>query len=233
MFFCFREEERRGEREKRERKKERERERKRKRKKGEFFFPSKDSFFFFFFLSGKKKEKNNSLSHRQPQLVEAEPHQVHLQLPLRGAQPSHDDSPARGDLLVPRVDEVGERLEGVRRGESGVPPRGGELDRRVDQDRVYELIDAHVLEHASLVIVRPVGAVGFVEFFRGRAGSDCVRERSHRKELEVDAGAHVGADAVGEDVADGENLEEGEKEREEREREREREGDERKTLERN
>ena len=187
-----------GEKGEREREKEIEKERGEEKKVSIWFFPSH---------SNPPKRKRKILPpHRQAQLVEAEPHQVHLQLPLRRPQPAHHDALARRHLLVARVDQVRQRLERVGRGEARVAPARRQLHRRVDQDGVDELVDAHVLEHAALVVVRQVGAVGLVELLGRRARRDGVGERAHREELEVDAGAHVGAHAVGENVADGEDL---------------------------
>jgi hypothetical protein len=55
------------------------------------------------------------------QFLQAEAHEVDLQVALGRAQAPHDDAPAGGDLLVPRVHQVGQRLEGV----GGVEACGG------------------------------------------------------------------------------------------------------------
>ena len=64
------------------------------------------SFFFIFELfslfslsTSPPPPEKKTYPHRQTQLVEAEPHQVHLELPLRGTQPAHDDALARRDLF--------------------------------------------------------------------------------------------------------------------------------------
>ena len=64
------------------------------------------------------------------QLLKAEAHDLHLQLALAAAQAPHDDALAGGDLLVPRVHQVGQGLEGVGGAQPGVPAGGGHQNIR-------------------------------------------------------------------------------------------------------
>lgn len=59
-------------------------------------------------------------------------------------------------LLVARIHQIGERLEGVGGGQAGVAVRRRDVHGGVDQDGVDQLRDAHVLQHLPHVAVRQV-----------------------------------------------------------------------------
>jgi hypothetical protein len=148
----------------------------------------------------------DAAQHGEAQFGEGEAHQVDLERSLRRTEPAHDHAPARGDLLVPRVHQVAQRLERVRGREAGVAPRGGEAHGRVDEDGVDQLPHGHVLQHAPLIVVPEVRPVGRVHVGLRVGRRDLVRERAHRQVFQLDAGAHVGVDAVGQNVAHGQDL---------------------------
>eukprot|EP00955_Chlamydomonas_euryale_P024222 255321-Chlamydomonas_euryale.AAC.1 len=78
--------------------------------------------------------------------------------------------PARGDLLVTRVDQVCERRKRVGRGEPRVAVARHDVHRGVDHDGVDQLRDGHGLHDVALVVIRHVLAVLLLEVVDGVAG---------------------------------------------------------------
>ena len=62
-------------------------------------------------------------------------------------------------LLVARVDQIRQGLEGVGCRQAGVPVGRRDVYSGVDEDGVDELVDAHVLQHLFLVLFAHIVAI--------------------------------------------------------------------------
>ena len=117
--------------------------------KNQFFPETNQSFQIRTFVALLARKENTKL-------LEAESHELHLQLPLAGSQAAHDNAIGCGDLLIPGVHQIGERLEGVGSAESCIPVAGAYVDCGIDHDGLNELRNAHVFKNLPLVLIREV-----------------------------------------------------------------------------